>query len=97
MNTNENGKWQSLLSSSAPAFAGEATPPYGFLTGTLARLREEKKQQEQLEKISFRALFASMVALVIMVGVTLSLHTQTSSDFEPGIRSLIQVENVPIS
>lgn len=97
MNTKEDMKWQSLLSSSAPAFAGETIPPYGFLTSTLARLKEEKTQQEQLEKISLRALFASMAALALATVITLGLHFQNHSDLEPGMRSLIQVENVQIS
>ncbi len=97
MNSNEDMKWQSLLASSAPAFAGEMTPPYGFLTRTLARLEEEQRQKQQLEKISLRAIFASMAALVITVGITLTLHLQRPTDLEPGVRSLIQVENVQVS
>jgi hypothetical protein len=97
MNVKEDIKWQLLLSSSASVFAGEETPLYGFLTSTLARLKEEKKRQEQLEKISLRALFASMAALAITAVITLSLHFQNPSDLEPGMRSLIQVENVQVS
>jgi hypothetical protein len=97
VNINEDQKWQSLLASSAPAFAGDTTPPYGFLTSTLTRLREEKRQREQLEKIGLRAIFISMVALAITVGITIDLHFQNRSDLEPGLRSLIQVENVQFS
>jgi len=97
MKMKEDEKWQSLLLSSAPTFVGDTTLPYGFLTSTLARLKEEKKEREQLEKIGLRALIASMVVLVVTVGVTLSLKFQNQSDLEPGIRSLIQVENVSLS
>ena len=47
MNMHEDEKWQSLLLRSTPTFAGEAAPPYGFITGTLAQLRSEKRQQEE--------------------------------------------------
>lgn len=93
----EDEKWQSLLSRSASTFAGDTTPPYGFLTNTLARLKEEKRLEAEMDKISFRALFASMAALVIMVGITVSIHLHKSNDLEPGMRSLIQVENVQLS
>ena len=97
MNMKEDEKWQSLLLASAPTFAGETALPYGFLTSTLARLQEEKETQEQLEKIGLRALFASLVVLAITAAVTLDLHFQNKRDFEPGIRSLIQVENIQLS
>ncbi len=97
MNMKEDEKWHSLLAQSAPAFAGDIAPPYGFLTRTMSRLKEEKNEREQLEKIGMRALFASLAMLVITVGVTLSLHFHNHPDFEPGIRGLIQVENVPLS
>ena len=45
MNTREDEKWQSLLARCAPTFTGEAEPPYGFMTRTLARLRTETRQQ----------------------------------------------------
>jgi hypothetical protein len=98
MNTSENEKWQSLLLRSTPTFAGEATPPYGFLTGTLARLRAENRQQEELERIGWRALLASLAALVVAATVTLSVNfSNRGGDFEPGVRSLVQMENIQVS
>jgi len=94
----EDEKWQGLLLRSAPAFAGEASAPYGFVTGTLAQLRAEKRQQEEMERIGWRALLASMAALAVAAAVTLSVNlTDPSMDFDPGVRSLVQIENVPVS
>jgi len=97
MNMNEDKQWQSLLSHSATAFTGDAVPPYGFMASTLARLKEKKNQQEQLEKIGIRAFLISIGALVIVAAITMDLHFQNRSDLEPGVRSLIQVENVQLS
>jgi hypothetical protein len=98
MNTREDEKWQGLLLRSAPTFAGEATPPYGFITGTLARLGAEKRQQEEFERIGWRALLASLAALVIAATVTLGISfTDRGGDFEPGVRSLVQMENIQVS
>jgi hypothetical protein len=98
MNTNPDEKWQSLLLRSLPAFTGETTPPYGFVTGTLGRLRAEKRQQEELERIGWRALLASLAALVIAAVVTLGVDSSTRGpDFEPGVRSLVQMENLQLS
>ena len=96
MNTKENMKWQALLASSAPAFDGETSPPYAFLTGTMAQLREERRQREQMEKISLRALLASMAVLVITAGITLSLHFQAHRGLELGIKNLVQMENIQV-
>ena len=98
MNGNEDQKWHSLLLRSTPTFAGEAAPPYGFVTGTLARLRAENRQQEELERIGWRALLASLAALMIAATVTLSIsYTHRGGDFEPGVRSLVQMENIQVS
>ena len=96
MNTDE--KWRGLLLRSAPTFTGEAEPPYGFVTGALARLRAEKGQQEAIERIGWRALLASLAALVVAATVTLSVSlSDRGGDFEPGVKSLVQMENIPIS
>jgi hypothetical protein len=98
MSSREDEKWQGLLLRSTPTFTGEATPPYGFVTGTLARLRAENGQQKEFERIGWRALIASLVALVIAATVTLSLsYADRGSDFDPGVRSLVQMENIQIS
>ena len=98
MNTNEDKNWHDLLLRSTPTFAGETVPPYGFVTGTLARLRTETRQQEELERIGWRALLASLAALVIAATVTLSMnYMDRGGDFEPGVRSLVQMENIQVS
>ncbi len=98
MNTREDEKWQSLLLRSKPAFAGETELPYGFMTSTLARLKSERQMLEECERIGWRALLASFAALVIAAAVTLTVNfNDPSGDFEPGIRSSIQMENIPVS
>lgn len=98
MNTNEDKKWQGLLSRSTPTFAGETAPPYGFVTGTLARLRAETRQQEEFERIGWRALLASLAALAIAATVTLSMsYMDRGGDFEPEVRGLVQMENIQVS
>jgi len=98
MNGREDEKWQNLVRRSAPAFAGETTPPYGFVTATLARLRTEERQQEEFERIGWRALLAAVGALAITAMVTFSLNTtDPSTDFEPGVKGLVQMENIQVS
>ena len=95
---NPDEKWQKLLARSIPTFAGEAAPPYGFVTATLARLGTEQGQQEEAERIGWRALLASFAALIIATAVTLTVNfSSRSSDFEPGVRSFVQMENIPLS
>ncbi len=96
MNTDE--KWQQLLARSTPTFAGEATPPFGFMTGALAQVRE-MRQQQLAERIGWRALVASFVTLVgaAAFAVTVNLNQQSAGDLEPGVRSIVQVENIQLS
>jgi hypothetical protein len=96
MNTDE--KWQKMLAESASTFAGESMPPYGFATSTLANLKTERRQIKEIERIGWRALLASMAALAIAATVTVSVNSRDgSSDFEPGVRSLVQMENISVS
>ncbi len=98
MNSSEDGKWQSLLLRGAPTFTGKVDLPYGFITGMLARLRAEKQQQEEIERIGWRALLASLAALAVAATVTLTVNFRDrSGDFEPGVRSLVQMENIQVS
>ena len=98
MSSKEDEKWRNLLLRSTPTFTGEATPPYGFVTGALARLRAEKRQQEELERIGWRALLASLAALAVAAAVTLSVNfSDRGSDFDPGVRSLVQMEHIQVS
>jgi len=98
INSREDEKWRNLLSRSLPTFVGEETPPYGFVTATLGRLRAENRQQEEMERIGWRALLASMAALAIAATVTFSLNfSDQGGDFDPGVSSLVQMENIQVS
>jgi hypothetical protein len=100
MNTNEpETTWKNLLSLSAPTFSAAAEPPYGFVTNTLAVLRAEARQQREFERIGWRAFLASLAALgmAAVVAVTVNLHQQNATDFDPGVRSLVQVDSLPYS
>ncbi len=99
MNKNDpETTWKNLLVQSASTFEPELAPPYGFITNTLAALRAEQRQERECERIGLRALWASLAALGVAAAVTLtvSLH-QDNSDFDPGVRSLVQAENLPYS
>ena len=93
----EDPKWQALLARSAPTFSGDATPPFGFVTSTLARLKAQKKERDLLEFIGLRALFTSLAVLVAVVGFSVGVQLQNRLDFDPGFKSLIQVDDIPIS
>ncbi len=97
MNEPENTRWHNLIALSAPTFTGDDAPPYGFVTSTMARLREETRQVELAERIGMRALFASLALLFITAMVTLGLQYHDRSDLEPGLRGIVQVENVQLS
>ena len=99
MNPNlpNNDKWQALLQNSAPTFQGDAAPPYGFMTSTLARLKAEKRDRDLLERIGFRAIFASLAILVATGGVTIGLQLQSHFDFDPELKSFVQPDDSLIS
>ncbi len=98
MNTREDEKWQGLLLRSASTFVGETEPPYGFVTSTLTRLRAEQVQVKEIERIGWRALLASIAALAVAAVVTISVNfSDRGSDFEPGMRSVVQMENIQVS
>jgi hypothetical protein len=99
MNTNDpETTWKNLLAQSATTFEPELAPPYGFVTNTLAALRAEQRQERECERIGLRALWASLAALGVAAAVTLTVNLhQDNSDFDPGVRSLVQVENLPYS
>jgi len=94
----ETETWQKLLALSAPTFAGEASPPYGFVASTLAGLRAQQSQVEAFERIGWRALLASLAALAAAASLTFALEMRDSSgDFDPGVRSLVQMEHISVS
>jgi anti-sigma-K factor RskA len=95
MNLDE--KWQRLLARSNSTFNGEDTPPFGFITGTLAKIRAENRQQADVERIGWRALLASLAALAVAAAVTVTVNFSQSNDFEPGTKSIVQLENIQVS
>jgi hypothetical protein len=98
MNSNVDQKWQSLLLRANPTFAGDTEPPYGMVTSTLARIAAEKRQQQDFERIGWRALLASLAALAVAATVTLSVSSlNPGNEFEPGVRSMVQAENFQVS
>ena len=99
MNANEPEKiWMNLLVQSAPTFAAETAPPYGFMTSTLAALRAESRQQREFERIGWRALLASLAALGVAAVLTLTVSLRNQgTDFDPGVRGLVQMDNLPYS
>lgn len=99
MNTHQDTKWQQLLALSAPTFAEESTLPYGFMTSMLAQLRQERQQDQQIGRLCWRAIFASLAALVVAAGITVGVHRHLNrgDDLDPGMRGLIQVENIQAS
>jgi hypothetical protein len=90
-------QWQNLLALSAPSFAGDEAPPFGFTTRTMARWREESRQWEVMERIGWRALFASIAILALTAGATTAINYFASSDLEPGVSNLVQIERVQVS
>lgn len=95
---NADDTWRNLLAQSAPTFAPEQEPPFGFVTSTLAALRAERRQQREFERIGLRALWSALAALGVAAVVTLSLGLrQDALDFDPGVRSLVQVDSLPYS
>ncbi len=96
MNTREDQIWKNLLSASAPTFTGEAIPPYGFLTSTISQMRSAR-QQKELERIGWRAVFASLGTLAVVVTFTFGMHLQDRNDLDPGVSNIIEINNVSVS
>jgi hypothetical protein len=92
----DDPQWKALLSHAAPTFAPHEEPPFGFMTSTLARIKSERKDRELLERIGFRAIFASLAILVAVGGITLGLQLQSSTEFDPGYNNVLEVEHVPL-
>ena len=97
MTNSENPRWENLVSLSAPTFAGDDAPPFGFTTGFLAHLREQTEQRAMVERIGLHALFVSLAMLLVTGAVTFGLDHFRQGDLEPGVRSLIQVDHVQAS
>jgi hypothetical protein len=93
----EDQIWKNLLAASAPTFTGEPTPPFGFVANTLAQLRAVKRQQLELEKIGWRAIWVSLATLVTVATITVGMHLQDRSDVDPGLGNLIEIQNVSVS
>jgi hypothetical protein len=89
--------WKNLLEASSPTFTGEATPPFGFVTSTLAQMRAARRQQAELEKIGWRALLASLGTLMAVLTLTVGMHLQDRNDLDPGVSNIIEIQNVSVS
>jgi hypothetical protein len=89
--------WPNLLRAAAPAYAApDDAPPLGFTTRVAARLRAQDREREQLEKIGWRALLASLAILLLTAGVALGL-SERPGDLEPGLSGLLQGATEPLS
>ena len=95
MNTREDIVWKSLLAQSAATFDGGMTPPLGLAARVLAGVRETRVREAAWERIGLRAIFASLVAVVVMTVVTFAQVGRDDADAP--VRSLAQLENVPVS
>ncbi len=95
MNTREDNTWKSLLAQSATTFDGDMTPPLGLATRVLAGLSEKRVQEAAWERIGLRAIFASLMAVVVMTVVTFAQVGHDDADAP--VRSLAQLENVQVS
>jgi hypothetical protein len=95
--SSEDAKWQALLARSNPTFAGETALPFGFLTSTLARIKAQKREREVFERIGLRSLFAAVVILLVVGGISVEMQLHSHTDFDPAVRSLLQADDVPIS
>jgi hypothetical protein len=90
-------RWENLLAMSAATFEPPAEPAFGLATAVLARLREDELSQALAERIGLRAIFASVGALVLVFLFSVTAQHFQQNDFEPGLRSIVQVQNVPLS
>lgn len=97
MKTREDHVWESLLLQSAPAFAGETVPPFGFSTHMLAGLRDQQREEAAWERTGLRAIFASLAAVAGLALVTLAVTKHESDDIDPAVQSMALVEHVQVS
>jgi hypothetical protein len=93
--TREDNVWKSLLAQSAPTFTGDTAPPLGLAARVLAGVRETRRQEAAWERIGLRAIFASLLAVAVMTAVTFANVGRDDADVP--VRSLAQLENVPVS
>ncbi len=95
MNTREDTVWKSLLAQSATTFDGDLTPPLGLATRVLAGVRATRVQEAAWERIGLRAIFASLVAVMVLTVVTFAKVGHDDADAP--VRSLAQLENIQVS
>ncbi len=95
MNTREDDIWKSLLTQSAPSFAGDLTPPLGLAARILAGAREERVKEAAWERIGLRAILASLAAVVVMTVVTVAnVHRD---DVDVPVRGFAALEEMQVS
>jgi hypothetical protein len=95
MTSREDIVWKSLLAKSAPAFAAEATPPFGLTTRVMAAMREERQQVAVWDRVGRRAILASLTA-VVAIGV-LTVVRLRDNDVDIQVKNLALVETVQVS
>lgn len=95
MKSKEEHVWEELLAQSAPTFAGETSPPFGFTSRVLAALRDQSRQEAAWEAVGLRAIIASLAAVVGIALITFVLHDR--DDLDPAVKSIALVENVQVS
>jgi hypothetical protein len=97
MNDPQDRLWTNLVSLSGPAYAADGTPPYGFTTRMLARLHAEQHQNELMERIGLRAVFAAFAILLVIAAGAIGWTQTQHSDLEPGLGRIVESTNVPLS
>jgi hypothetical protein len=95
MNTREDNVWKSLLTQSAPTFAGNMAPPLGLAARVLAGARETRVQEAAWERIGLRAILASLAAVAVLAAVTFAgVHRD---DVDVPVRGLAALEDTQVS
>ena len=98
MNEHEDQLWQKLVALSAPTYAGAESVPYGFATRFLAGWRTgESRQCEIMERIGLKAFLASLGLLLLAATAHFGVRYLNRTDLEPGMRGIVQIENVQVS
>jgi anti-sigma-K factor RskA len=97
MKSPEDNIWQSLLVQSAPTFAGDLQPPFGFVAATLAALRAQARQQAELERVGWRALAGALMTLTAVITLTIGLQMHDRNDPDPAVQRMVEIDHIAVS